>query len=460
MNFKDKHFHFIGIGGAGMSSLAETLLRLKARVSGSDQHYSEMCERLSAMGAQVFMGHDKKHLYEMVSPQVVVSSAIPFNNEEWQYARDNQWTVCHRAELLACLMEDFEGIAVCGAHGKTTTTALLGYLFAQLREKVMVINGGKMLASQSHSFGEPGKFLLAEADESDASFLKLPACHALITNIDYDHMDTYHQQASQLETSFLTFAKKLPPFGKLVLNADDPLSMRIGQQLTRQASTFGFSTEADVQIQAYQRGRFLLKGAFGCLEVNPPAVLQGRYQAQNIAACVTLLSALGLDVSSLDFSSFKGVARRANCFDLSNSSFGKLTVVDDYAHHPVELEAIFAAICEQYPARRIVTVFQPHRYTRTRDLADDFVQTFKKINPLILMEIYSAGESAITGIDGLFLVNKLKKYNAQVYYAQHEKALKVLLANLLQPNDVLLTLGAGSIGVMSAHFREEFLDGR
>ncbi len=467
--FSGKHLHFIGIGGAGMSSLAEIACAQGAKVSGSDVMRSPVTTRLEQLGCQIFIGHQASHIGH--AEIIIVSSAISDHNPELLAAHARGLKIWHRSDLLGALMQSYESIAVCGAHGKTTTTALLGYLFRQAGESVTMINGGTLLETGANAHVGSGRFCVAEADESDASFLKLHPQHTLITNIDFDHMDTYGHSADKFLDSFDQFASQTPATGHLVMCSDDRFSQQVlaRVRLKRSVITVGFAEGADWQIQDFKSLRSDQRSdqvgiAFTLTGPHHTAVpirsnMAGRYSAYNIALAIAMMDACGLSLQHLDLSGFQGVYRRANSYDLIWPSVGKLLMIDDYAHHPKELESVMAGFRERYPERRQVVVFQPHRYTRTRDLAQEFVQVLKTADLCIVMGIYAASEAPILGIDGQTLVKGFQKLKLPVLYAQDWQALEPLLSQVLQPHDVLMMLGAGDIGKMSEKLYQSFKKG-
>ncbi len=446
------HVHFVGIGGIGMSGIAEVLLDLEYSVSGSELVESPTVERLRSAGAKVYIGHDGGNIEG--SDAVVVSSAINTNNPEVAAARERKIPVVPRAEMLAELMRFRKGIAIAGTHGKTTTTSLVASVFAAAGLDPTFIVGGVVNSIRSNARLGRGKYLIAEADESDASFLHLQPQMAVVTNIDADHMETYAGDFDRLRQTYLDFLHNLPFYGLAALCFDDPEVRELTKQLRKRWVSYGFSE--DVDFRAYDfwqldgRSRFKVdkqEERLGEFDL----ALPGRHNVLNALAAITIAHQLGINMSAVrdGLANFEGIGRRFE--RLGEMSIGdvRFELVDDYAHHPREIEATVNAAVECWPDRRMVVIFQPHRYSRTRDLFDDFVILLAKLDPLIITEVYAAGEDPINGADGRSLCRAIRKRGSDPLFCESAEALAELLPRVIQDGDVLLTLGAGDIGRFS-----------
>jgi UDP-N-acetylmuramate--alanine ligase len=457
MNFPDnplgtvKRIHFIGIGGTGMSGIAEVLLNLGYSVSGSDIKISSTTDRLRELGIQITIGHQRKNVTQV--DVVVVSSAIDRSNPEIDEAYQQRIPVIPRAEMLAELMRFRFGIAVAGTHGKTTTTSLTASLLAEGGLDPTFVIGGRLNSAGTNAQLGSGNYLVAEADESDASFLYLQPMIAIVTNIDHDHMETYENSYSRLKETFVEFLHHLPFYGLAVLCLDDEGVREILPSLSKPMLTYGVHENADFRAtnirQEGMHTHFTVqrRGDYAPIEVT--LNMPGWHNMLNALAAIAVATKLGVDAYAIQRSlnSFKGVGRRFQIqgdFPVKN---GVVTFVDDYGHHPRELAATLEALKQAYPSRRSIIIFQPHRYTRTRDLFEDFVQVLAGVDVLILMDIYSAGESVITGADGRSLSRAIRlRGQVDPIFVEHWENLPKLLAGIVHENDVILTMGAGNVG--------------
>jgi UDP-N-acetylmuramate--alanine ligase len=462
MKHKVKHVHFVGIGGSGMSGIAEVLLNLGYRVSGSDLVDSVVTRRLAAMGASVSQGHRTENIAD--ANAVVVSSAVGESNPEVVAARDRHVPVVPRALMLAELMRLKQGIAVAGTHGKTTTTSLVASVLAAAGMDPTFVIGGRLEAAGSHAKLGGGEFIVVEADESDASFLNLQPVLAVITNIDADHMATYGHDFARLKQAFVDFTLRLPFYGTAVVCADDANVRAILPAITKPVVTYGFYE--GVHIRAVDvapdgtRMRFrVLRQANGTPGVMLPELdvtlnLAGRHNVLNALAAI----AVGMEVGAADdaivraLAEFAGVGRRFQRYgEIALSSGGSFALIDDYGHHPVEMAATLAAVRGAFPGRRVVLAFQPHRYTRTRDVFDDFVNVLSTVDVLVLTEVYPAGEAPIVAADGRALARAIRVLGKvePIFVAQVPDVPQALL-NVVRNGDVVVTMGAGAIGTIPA----------
>lgn len=460
-----RRVHFVGIGGAGMSGIAEVMLNLGYDVQGSDLRTNPVTQRLESLGATVYIGHDPCHVKD--TDVIVVSSAVTEDNPEVAAARELRIPVVPRAEMLAELMRFRFGIAVAGTHGKTTTTSLVASLLAEADLDPTYVIGGKLNSADSHARLGTGRYLVAEADESDASFLYLQPMISIVTNIDADHLETYEGDYGKLRQTFVEFLHHLPFYGLAVLCLDDPGVQAILPEVTRPFRTYSLeSQDADLYISGLeQRGlqmHFNLhrKGRSDSL----PIVLNlpGRHNVLNALAAILVADELGLDDSAIQqgMLKFSGIARRSQFYGEIASPVGPVLLVDDYGHHPREVAAILDAIKSGWPERRLVVVFQPHRYTRTRDLFEDFTQTLSNTDRLVLCEVYAAGEKAIPGADGRSLCRAIRaRGQVDPVFVEDVKGVPDVLARVLKENDVILTLGAGDIGSVPARLIESWSRG-
>lgn len=455
-----RRVHFVGIGGAGMSGIAEVLVNQGFDVSGSDLAESRATRHLRKIGARIHRGHDAS-LVEGVDV-LVVSSAVSDDNPEVAAARELRIPVVPRAEMLAELMRFRRGIAVAGTHGKTTTTSLTASLLAEAGMDPTFVIGGLLNAWGSHARLGEGEYLVAEADESDGSFLLLQPVVALITNIDRDHLETYENSFDNLKKAFLEFLHHLPFYGAAILCLDDENIADMIPSVSRAVVTYGLSENADVRgTELRQEGRMMhfkihLPNSDEGLRVS--LNLPGQHNVRNALGAIAIAWELGLDLPSIigSLASFEGIGRRfaeVGQFSVPN---GEVMVIEDYGHHPSELEATMTAAREGWPDSRIVTVFQPHRYSRTRDLFDDFSQVLAAADVVVLTDIYAAGEEALDGIDSRALCQSIRargRVNPVLISDVHD--LSGELPSMLEDGDLVLLLGAGNIGLIAQGIREK-----
>lgn len=457
-----RRVHFVGVGGVGMSGIAEVLLNLGFRVSGSDLHATPVTERLVALGAEIATGHRAENVTG--ADVVVVSSAVPRDNPELVAARDARVPIVPRAEMLGELMRFRSGIAVAGTHGKTTTTSLAASLLAEAGlDPTFVIGGRLNSAGSSARLGE-GRYLVAEADESDGSFLMLSPVMAVVTNIDADHLDTYGGDVEQLTTAFVEFLQRLPFYGIAVLCIDDPGVVSIVPKVTRQVVTYGTTESADIRATDVRQEGTRMFFRLHLPDAEPTDVslnLPGRHNVLNALAAVAVARELGADIQAVraGLENFQGIGRRFNVSTLDVPA-GECLLVDDYGHHPREIQATLDAARGGWPERRLVLAFQPHRYSRTRDLFDDFAQVLATADVLILTDVYPAGEAPIAGADGRSLARAIRaRGQVDPVFINRAEDIPAALARLLQPGDVVVLQGAGDIGKVAARLAADGLPG-
>jgi UDP-N-acetylmuramate--alanine ligase len=455
-----KHIHFVGIGGAGMSAIAEILHTQGYRVSGSDASEGEATRRLAALGVRVFIGH-AAHQIEGAQA-VVTSTAVKADNPEVLAARAARVPVVARAVLLAELMRLKQGIAIAGTHGKTTTTSLVASVLAEAGEDPTFVIGGKLESAGANARLGQGECIVVEADESDASFLVLNPVVAVVTNIDADHMDTYGHDLGRLRGAFVEFLHRLPFYGRAVLCADDAGVRAIVPAIERPVFTYGLGEGVDlraVDVRAVPGGQMQFTARRQALpELAVTLNLAGEHNVRNALAAIGVAMELGLpdEPVARALAQFAGVGRRFQRHgELRSADGGRFTLIDDYGHHPVEMAAVLQAARGAFPGRRLVLAFQPHRYTRTRDCFADFVSVLGRFDAVWLTEVYAAGETPIVGADGRALAQALAKaVGARVHFIDDIQALpKALLAGA-RDGDVVITMGAGSIGGVPARVKE------
>ncbi len=454
MKFKVRNVHFVGIGGAGMSGIAEVLLTQGFGVSGSDLSAGAATQRLEQLGAKVHIGHRPENLGS--ADAVVVSTAVQSDNPEVLSARAKKIPVVPRALMLAEIMRMKSGIAIAGTHGKTTTTSLVASVLAQGGLDPTFVIGGKLLSANANARLGKGEFLVAEADESDASFLYLSPALAVITNIDSDHMDTYGQSFDRLKQAFVDFAQRLPFYGTLYACADDEHVRDVLPEITKPIVTYGITSSATLvakQVHAHEAGMRFIASRNGFADFPVSLNLPGKHNVLNALAAIAI--AQDLEVSSEHIqqalTDFQGVGRRFQHYGSVSTSGGAFTLVDDYGHHPVEMAATIAAARGAYPGRRLVLAFQPHRYTRTRDLFEDFVHVLSQADAVLLTDVYPAGESPIVAADGRALARAVRLAGkVDPVFVNAVENLPDEIIRFAQPNDVVLTMGAGSIGMTAA----------
>ncbi|TXI44412.1 UDP-N-acetylmuramate--L-alanine ligase [Methylophilus sp.] len=460
MKHKVKKIHFIGIGGSGMSGIAEVLLNLDFEVSGSDLASNATTKRLQGFGATVFQGHATEHLND--ADVVVVSSAINEENPEIIAARARKVPVIPRAVMLAELMRFKQGIAVAGTHGKTTTTSLIASILAEADMDPTFVIGGKLEAASANARLGTGEWIVVEADESDASFLHLTPIMAVVTNIDQDHMDTYEHSFEKLKTAFVEFLQQIPFWGMAVLCIDDANVREILPRVTRPVTTYGTHEEAAIRAEniVADNGKmhFTLVRKNGITVRNEVTLnLPGHHYVLNALAAIAIATELNVPDTAIlkALAEFRGVGRRFERYGEIPVNGGHFTLVDDYGHHPIEMQAVIAAARGAFPDRRLVLAFQPHRYTRTRDCFEDFVKVLSTVDALLLTEVYSAGEAPIVAADTRSLIRAIR-VNGKVEprFVETTDELPATILESVQPGDVVVVMGAGSIGSVAAKTRE------
>ncbi|MCB2428133.1 UDP-N-acetylmuramate--L-alanine ligase [Methylophaga pinxianii] len=451
MQSRVKHIHFIGIGGVGMGGIAEVLLNLGYKVSGSDLHENSLIQHLRQLGANIMIGHAAEYLQG--ADVVVVTTAVSADNVEVVAAREQRIPVVPRAEMLAELMRFSYGIAVAGTHGKTTTTSLTAALLSEGELDPTFVIGGRLNSAGSNARLGTGRYLVAEADESDASFLYLQPMIAIVTNIDDDHMATYEGDFEKLKATFIEFLHHLPFYGLAVLCIDDDVVESILPEVTRPITTYGQDERADFRItelRQYQgQSEFTVSEAQSGVQYQIRLNMPGLHNALNATAALAVARNLGVDVAVCQRAllKFDGVGRRFNILGEKRIAQGQVLLVDDYGHHPTEIAATIAASRGGWPDRRLVVIFQPHRYTRTRDLFEDFARVLSSIDVLVVLEVYPAGENKIAGADARSLCRAIRlRGQVEPVFVEDKQSLFSVLPGLLQDQDLVLTLGAGDIG--------------
>jgi UDP-N-acetylmuramate--alanine ligase len=457
-----KHIHFVGIGGAGMGGIAEVLLTEGYKVSGSDQHDNGMTTRLRNLGAQIIQGHQASNIQD--ADVVVRSTAVADDNPELIAARLARIPVVPRALMLAELMRFRYGIAIAGTHGKTTTTSLVTSILAEGGLDPTFVIGGLLNSTGSNARLGASRYLVAEADESDASFLHLQPMLATVTNIDADHMATYHGDFAELRKAFIEFLHHLPFYGLAVLCIDDPVVRELIPEVSCPNLTYGFSEDADVHaIDCKQQGT---KNYFTVLRPNGKSKLDvilnlaGQHNVLNSLAAIAIATELDVaDTAILTaLANFSGVGRRMQSYGELNTGRGKILLIDDYGHHPREITATLQAVRAAWPDKRLVMAYQPHRFTRTHDLFDDFTRVLSEVDVLLLVDVYSAGETPIAGADGRSLCRSIRhRGRIDPIFVEHSTDLPAALQDVLQDGDLLLTQGAGDIGTVAPRLVKEWM---
>ena len=448
-----RQIHFVGIGGVGMCGIAEVLLNQGYRISGSDMRASAVTAHLERLGAQVFIGHGEENIDG--ADVVVTSSAVNEDNPEVQAARELRLPVVRRAEMLAELMRYRHGIAVAGTHGKTTTTSLVASILAEAGKDPTFVIGGRLTSAGTNAQLGGSRYLVAEADESDASFLHPQPMVAIVSNIDADHMDTYEGDFNKLKQTFVSFLHNLPFYGLAVMCTDDPVVSELLPEISRPVLTYGFDEDADFRavdlVQEGFRSRFRVLRPDGYADLEVALNMPGRHNVLNALAAIAVATDEGVDDQAIcrALESFQGVGRRFQVLGEVPVDGGNVTLVDDYGHHPREVQAVIRAVREGWPGRRLVMVYQPHRYTRTRDLYEDFVQVLQGVDQLVMLEVYAAGETPIPAADSRSLCRSIRKRGKEPVFIENPAELADALRNLLQPGDLLLTQGAGNVTAIS-----------
>lgn len=454
MKHKVKNIHFVGIGGAGMSGIAEVLSNLSFNVTGSDLLSNATTKRLESFGVTVFKGHQQDHVRD--ADVVVVSSAVNEENPEVKAARAKNIPVVPRALMLAELMRFRQGIAVAGTHGKTTTTSLIASILAEAGMDPTFVIGGKLEAANANAKLGTGIYIVAEADESDASFLHLTPVMAVVTNIDQDHMDTYEHSFEKLKSAFVEFLQQLPFWGMAVLCIDDANVREILPRITKPVMTYGFSQDARVRAKNVVaddgKMHFTVERINGVTTTFDVTLnLPGNHYVLNALAAIAIASELNVPDAAMikALKEFKGVGRRFERYGEVPCEQGKgaFTLIDDYGHHPVEMQAVIEAARAAFPNRRLVMAFQPHRYTRTRDCFEDFVRVLSGNDAVILTEVYSAGEAPIVAADTRSLIRAIRVGGkVEPQFVESTDGMPRAILNIAAPNDVVIVMGAGSIG--------------
>ena len=457
---KIENVFFIGIGGVGMSGIAEVMSNLEFNVFGSDNHPSATTDRLTSLGATIFTAHDANNVNGM--DVVVVSSAINENNVELASALEQRIPVVRRAEMLAELMRFRQGIAVAGTHGKTTTTSLIAAVMAEGGLDPTFIVGGRVNSVGTNSQLGQSEYLVAEADESDASFLHLQPIVSVVTNIDADHLSTYENDFEKLRNAFIEFLHNIPFYGLAVLCIDDDVVKNIIPEVARPYVTYGFSPDADIYAENLrfdgESTTFEVKGNKISKPITLTLNLPGKHNVLNALASIAV--GLEFEVSYSKIASalkgFAGIGRRMQQVGKIQLPSGQVDFIDDYAHHPNEISATIDAVRKGWANRRLVAVFQPHRYTRTRDLFDDFVSVLNEVDILLLLNVYPAGEQHINNADSRALASALRlRGKLEAVLLEDDSELDATLAKIILPGDVVITLGAGSIGKISLSLFEQ-----
>jgi UDP-N-acetylmuramate--alanine ligase len=447
-----KQIHFVGIGGAGMGGIAEVLAYEGYKITGSDIAENPVVKRLRALGAEIFIGHQQENIYG--ASVVVVSTAINPENPELLAAEQARIPVVRRAEMLAELMRYRHGVAVAGTHGKTTTTSLIASIYGQADLDPTFVIGGLLNSAGTNAKLGQSRYLIAEADESDASFLHLQPMVSVVTNIEADHMDTYQGSFEILKETFVKFIQNLPFYGTAVVCLDDEVIEELIPKFSRQCVTYGFHEQADVRISEFKQSTN--RSEFMVHRVNKEDMkiqlnLPGKHNALNAAAAI----AVAMEDEVCDqaimqaLSKFEGIGRRFEQYGEFETGNGKAMLVDDYGHHPTEVQATINAVREGWPEKRLVMAYQPHRYTRTRDLYDDFAHVLGQVDQLLLLDVYSAGETPISGADSRSLCRTIRLHSGKepIFVASPE-ALPAMLAQVIGEGDIVLTQGAGNIGAI------------
>jgi UDP-N-acetylmuramate--alanine ligase len=457
-----RNIHFVGIGGAGMSGIAEVLLNQGYAITGSDLHESSTTSRLKKLGATIYKGHRAENVIN--ADVVVVSSAIDNTNSEILEANNSRIPIIRRAEMLAELMRYRHAIVIAGTHGKTTTTSLVTSLLAQGNLDPTFVIGGLLNSAGTNAKLGASRYMVAEADESDASFLHLHPMVAIVTNIDDDHMGTYDGDFEKLKKAFIDFLHNLPFYGLAVLCADDPVVREIMPRVSRPILTYGFSDQADFRISSVEQNQRVTSFKVqrpGHAELLPVTInMPGLHNVLNATAAIVVGTDEGLSDDNIQkgIANFQGVGRRFDVQGELECKRGKVMLVDDYGHHPTEVAANIRAIRDGWPERRLVMIYQPHRFSRTHDLYEDFVDVLSEVDFLLLLEVYSAGEKPIRGADSKSLCRSIRQRGQlDPVLVKQTSELKRILDEVLQDGDILVTQGAGNIGMLSKQLAAEGL---
>ena len=455
-----QQIHFIGIGGAGMSGIAEILLNEGYQISGSDIADSLVTQRLTQAGAKIYIGHAEEHIEG--ASVVVVSSAIKDYNPELVAAKQKRIPVIQRAQMLAEIMRFRHSIAVAGTHGKTTTTAMISMIYTQAKLDPTFVNGGLVKSAGKNAHLGASRYLIAEADESDASFLHLQPMVSVVTNMEPDHMDTYEGDFEKMKATYVKFLHNLPFYGLAVMCADDPVLMELVPKVGRQVITYGFSEHADYRIEDYEQTGFQGHYTVICPDnerINVLLNVPGKHNALNATAALAVAKEEGIGNEAIleALADFQGAGRRFDQLGEFIRPNGKVRLVDDYGHHPTEVDVTIKAARQGWENKRIVMVFQPHRYSRTRDLFDDFVQVLSQVDALVMLDVYAAGEAPIVGADSKALCRSIRNLGkVDPILVSDTEQLGEVLDQIIQDGDLILAQGAGNVSKLSRDLAESW----
>jgi len=460
-----RSMHFIGVGGVGMGGIAEVMHHLGFRVSGSDLGSNALTQRLQGLGITIRQGHLAQHVDD--ADVVVISTAVPEDNVELQHARELRIPIVRRAEMLAELMRFQQGIAVAGTHGKTTTTSLVASLLTEGGLDPTYVIGGRLNSSSTNAYLGQSEWLVAEADESDASFLYLQPVISIVTNIDADHLSTYDGDFEKLKQTFVDFLMHLPFYGLAIVCIDDEHIRDVLPRVGRPVRTYGFNESADVQAMNIRQDGLRMHfdvriddGGDVSSEIRDVTLnMPGHHNVLNALAAITVALELGVNVKSCKRAllRFAGIGRRAQSHGQLIFDKGTAELIDDYGHHPTEVTATLKAVKGGWPDKRLVVIFQPHRYTRTRDLFEDFAEALSLTDVLLLTDVYAAGEEHITGADGRALARAIRTRGAvDPVFVENIGDVPQALERILEDEDIVLTLGAGSVGGLAMSLPEYF----
>ncbi|MGI1678444.1 MAG: UDP-N-acetylmuramate--L-alanine ligase [Cellvibrionaceae bacterium] len=457
-----RRIHFIGIGGAGMSGIAEVLHNQGYDISGSDLKESGVTLRLEEMGIKVFIGHQVTNIVDV--DVVVASTAVDESNPEIVGSKEQRIPIVRRAEMLAELMRYRHGIAVAGTHGKTTTTSLLASVFAAADRDPTFVIGGLLNSAGSNAKLGTSRYLIAEADESDASFLHLQPVVAIVTNIDADHMDTYEGDFSKLKKTFVNFLHNLPFYGLAVVCGDEPVVQEIIEEVARPTLTYGFGEDCD--FRAIDVKQEEMRTRFKVLRPNNEKPLEiflnmpGAHNVLNATAAIAVATDEGLSDEAIQsgLATFSGVGRRFQVYGNYPIGNGQAMLVDDYGHHPREVAVTIEAIRKSWPKRRLVMIFQPHRYSRTRDLYEDFVDVLSRVDVLIVLEVYSAGETPVAGADGRHLCRSIRtRGQVDPVFIEGIEGVPEVVKDIVKADDIVITQGAGNVNALAVELAKRKL---
>ncbi len=453
-----RQIHFVGIGGAGMGGIAEVLLNEGYAVTGSDIAESAVTNRLISLGAKIYFSHQAENVQD--ASVVVVSSAIKPDNVEVVAAHEKRIPVIQRAQMLAEIMRFRHGIAIAGTHGKTTTTAMISMIYTQAGLDPTFVNGGLVKSAGTNAYLGASRYLIAEADESDASFLHLQPMVSVVTNIEPDHMETYHGDFEEMKRTYVNFLHNLPFYGLAVMCADDDVLMELVPQVGRQVMTYGFSQAADYRIENYEQTGF--QGHYDVItptgeRINVLLNVPGKHNALNATAALVVAKeeSINNDAILAALADFQGAGRRFDQLGEFIRPNGKVMLIDDYGHHPTEVGVTIQAARSGWQNKRVVMIFQPHRYSRTRDLFDDFVQVLSQVDVLVLLDVYAAGEQPIAGADSRSLARSIRNLGKvdPIFVADHSQ-LPEIMDQILQDGDLILAQGAGNVSKLSRNLVE------